>query len=136
MLIGIIFVVTVLMLATYFTVSQVNINSSGSNKARGIAIQAADAGINQFISDITNRKVEIIGATLPLTRNYPVTLSGTTLTVPVSIDYLRVSGTPVKDLEGNNKYTLDAVATPIIACLLYTSPSPRDRTRSRMPSSA
>ena len=28
-----------------------------------------------------------------------------------------------------------AIATPS-ACLLYTSPSPRDRTRSRMPSSA
>ena len=26
--------------------------------------------------------------------------------------------------------------TPAAACLLYTSPSPRDRTRSRMPSSA
>ena len=26
--------------------------------------------------------------------------------------------------------------TPFEACLLYTSPSPRDRTRSRMPSSA
>ena len=26
--------------------------------------------------------------------------------------------------------------TDIICCLLYTSPSPRDRTRSRMPSSA
>ena len=25
---------------------------------------------------------------------------------------------------------------PFIPCLLYTSPSPRDRTRSRMPSSA
>src|SRR5664280_1336983 len=25
---------------------------------------------------------------------------------------------------------------PVVACLLYTSPSPRDRTRSRMPSSA
>ena len=25
---------------------------------------------------------------------------------------------------------------PTLACLLYTSPSPRDRTRSRMPSSA
>ena len=25
---------------------------------------------------------------------------------------------------------------PVAACLLYTSPSPRDRTRSRMPSSA
>ena len=29
-----------------------------------------------------------------------------------------------------------AVGHPIISCLLYTSPSPRDRTRSRMPSSA
>ena len=27
-------------------------------------------------------------------------------------------------------------ATPHMGCLLYTSPSPRDRTRSRMPSSA
>ena len=27
-------------------------------------------------------------------------------------------------------------ADPITGCLLYTSPSPRDRTRSRMPSSA
>ena len=31
----------------------------------------------------------------------------------------------------------DALATPeFVICLLYTSPSPRDRTRSRMPSSA
>ena len=27
-------------------------------------------------------------------------------------------------------------SAPVKACLLYTSPSPRDRTRSRMPSSA
>ena len=27
-------------------------------------------------------------------------------------------------------------ASKVVACLLYTSPSPRDRTRSRMPSSA
>ena len=31
---------------------------------------------------------------------------------------------------------LAAEQTPRSACLLYTSPSPRDRTRSRMPSSA
>ena len=30
----------------------------------------------------------------------------------------------------------DRVLGLVIACLLYTSPSPRDRTRSRMPSSA
>ena len=29
-----------------------------------------------------------------------------------------------------------AIVTFIVTCLLYTSPSPRDRTRSRMPSSA
>ena len=32
--------------------------------------------------------------------------------------------------------TSDAVAETYYTCLLYTSPSPRDRTRSRMPSSA
>ena len=30
----------------------------------------------------------------------------------------------------------DSVANKYLICLLYTSPSPRDRTRSRMPSSA
>ena len=29
-----------------------------------------------------------------------------------------------------------ALVTTLLSCLLYTSPSPRDRTRSRMPSSA
>ena len=45
---------------------------------------------------------------------------------------------------GGNKYFIDGVQTPVLklargktyTCLLYTSPSPRDRTRSRMPSSA
>ena len=31
---------------------------------------------------------------------------------------------------------LDVAGFSIVSCLLYTSPSPRDRTRSRMPSSA
>ena len=34
------------------------------------------------------------------------------------------------------RHTPDALAASISDCLLYTSPSPRDRTRSRMPSSA
>ena len=34
-----------------------------------------------------------------------------------------------------NYSTTDAIGT-VNSCLLYTSPSPRDRTRSRMPSSA
>ena len=33
-------------------------------------------------------------------------------------------------------YTDDSIMTIAVACLLYTSPSPRDRSLSRMPSSA
>ena len=33
-------------------------------------------------------------------------------------------------------YDAFATGASVFACLLYTSPSPRDRTRSRMPSSA
>src|SRR5664280_3087100 len=39
-------------------------------------------------------------------------------------------------LAHNFFYTLLDAQTKIEICLLYTSPSPRDRTRSRMPSSA
>ena len=35
-----------------------------------------------------------------------------------------------------NKLNVKVDAGEIYVCLLYTSPSPRDRTRSRMPSSA
>ena len=35
-----------------------------------------------------------------------------------------------------DKYKLNTICTSGSCCLLYTSPSPRDRTRSRMPSSA
>ena len=42
-----------------------------------------------------------------------------------NIDFKSIVG--VKDANGKDQY---------LHCLLYTSPSPRDRTRSRMPSSA
>ena len=63
-------------------------------------------------------------------------------------NYLALRGAPVDDMEFVEQFGLD----PSVAytsklndvmlekvyndCLLYTSPSPRDRTRSRMPSSA
>ena len=39
-------------------------------------------------------------------------------------------------VEPDNLNNQDAAAISVEPCLLYTSPSPRDRTRSRMPSSA
>ena len=52
-----------------------------------------------------------------------------------SINILRL----ISELEGVyqlTKYMAYDDDNAIITCLLYTSPSPRDRTRSRMPSSA
>ena len=43
-----------------------------------------------------------------------------------------VTGTGIKHDGGS----MSPDATQVTGCLLYTSPSPRDRTRSRMPSSA
>ena len=39
-------------------------------------------------------------------------------------------------LDQHKEINLSDPKEPNIICLLYTSPSPRDRTRSRMPSSA
>ena len=56
-----------------------------------------------------------------------------------SIDfYTKVLGMQLLRTSDNPeyKYSLAFVGYGPEACLLYTSPSPRDRTRSRMPSSA
>ena len=47
----------------------------------------------------------------------------------------RAAHNPMKELEETVTFTR-AMITDIQACLLYTSPSPRDRQKSRMPSSA
>ena len=42
----------------------------------------------------------------------------------------------IDDAHAEIDMTLTSPGCPVAPCLLYTSPSPRDRTRSRMPSSA
>ena len=49
------------------------------------------------------------------------------------IDFILTAKKPMGNLEGQ---VTDADTAQSLSCLLYTSPSPRDRTRSRMPSSA
>ena len=67
----------------------------------------------------------------------------TTLISDVSCNGLSDGSASVTVVGGTTAYTFawdngetTATATMLNACLLYTSPSPRDRTRSRMPSSA
>ena len=53
------------------------------------------------------------------------------------IDIIQIPFTPDYLLEPPQALQVPVpVTTQIGVCLLYTSPSPRDRTRSRMPSSA
>ena len=50
-----------------------------------------------------------------------------------------VPGLPGQKVNGNSGPAVDPIETivfPGLPCLLYTSPSPRDRQKSRMPSSA
>ena len=54
--------------------------------------------------------------------------------VGASKDLKKTSSIVMKYLQ-NNGYKVYPV-NPTISCLLYTSPSPRDREKSRMPSSA
>ena len=42
----------------------------------------------------------------------------------------------IRNAGGNQIKVIDSNTIQTSGCLLYTSPSPRDRTRSRMPSSA
>ena len=62
--------------------------------------------------------------------NYPVNLS----IIPLIAAWSAGNKIILKPSE-ISKNTADVIEQ-LIACLLYTSPSPRDRTRSRMPSSA
>ena len=45
-------------------------------------------------------------------------------------------GTVATVVQGDNQHQITTGTPNKLTCLLYTSPSPRDRTRSRMPSSA
>ena len=53
-----------------------------------------------------------------------------------AIPNYNVMGVCKSALEASVKYLARDLGAKQISCLLYTSPSPRDRTRSRMPSSA
>ena len=49
---------------------------------------------------------------------------------------LSISWEAISDWDMDQKIEQDKTILLFLPCLLYTSPSPRDRTRSRMPSSA
>ena len=86
--------------------------------------------------DVNNLIVEVSG-TPDYTLDY--TLNGNPTTISSSnssINLGNTSGVYILTALNDNDCGVSLDATQTITCLLYTSPSPRDRTRSRMPSSA
>ena len=82
-----------------------------------------------------NQYLEHMGQTAPnvLSMPYETIMDGRQLPDPVNYGLLRIIAP--------DDAPVDPLKRPFLvvdprACLLYTSPSPRDRTRSRMPSSA
>ena len=66
-----------------------------------------------------------------------ITITGHGLTTGDNVLYSKDENTnPLPGLIDGTRYWVRKVDADTIDCLLYTSPSPRDRTRSRMPSSA
>ena len=68
-------------------------------------------------------------------------LAGSEKVIPAAIEVVDIAGLVKGASEGEglgNKFLahIREVDAIVQVCLLYTSPSPRDRTRSRMPSSA
>ena len=70
--------------------------------------------------------------------NSALSTDGRGLVRAVDFEFVdNASGSNASDIGAFELQTTDPLSIPlVVVCLLYTSPSPRDRTRSRMPSSA
>ena len=85
--------------------------------------------------------VAALGAALPepvqqrLAALVPVEGQVAVVVVVVEAEVPRLDGAATGDVDGRVRL-LDRLGPQVDVCLLYTSPSPRDRPRSRMPSSA
>ena len=87
-------------------------------------------GIYTAIDLVLDHPMTIIGET-------GATLDGQSegYILKIMADSIRIRG--LRLINAGKSYTKDYAAIYVFkSCLLYTSPSPRDRTRSRMPSSA
>ena len=93
---------------------------------------------NAVYSGATTATLSITGATAGMGgTQYQVVVTGTVAPAATSsVATLTVNTAPAITAQPGNTTVTAGGNTSFSVCLLYTSPSPRDRTRSRMPSSA
>ena len=86
-----------------------------------------------IISGAKNAAVAILPATLLINGVCTIDNLPNISDVKIYCDILQDIGAKIT---WNNEHEITIDTTEVNSCLLYTSPSPRDRCRSRMPSSA
>ena len=110
----------------------------------GTALGPHGVNIGQFVQQFNDRTKELMGTTVPVVisvyndRSFDFIIKSPPAAVLLkqAAGIAKGSGSPKADKVG--KVTTEQLKeiAKTKSCLLYTSPSPRDRTRSRMPSSA
>ena len=117
--------------------------SFGAGESATVDLTLSDVDTNS--SDYADFVTAVNDAIAAYTGPGMLTFDGTTLTFTADADGDMMTGLTIDlDLtndafvEGTETFTVDLSnpTSPTGVCLLYTSPSPRDRQKSRMPSSA
>ena len=100
-----------------------------------VSVQGDENGIIFYESNLIDTTSEY----LPPSGRLKVTQTGTNARAVSKYNWFSLGGSPIitqlEWLSGGDP-SKSTVMRVLLGCLLYTSPSPRDRTRSRMPSSA
>ena len=93
----------------------------------------AMAGLKNVFGDLFNKKELMRAAVLMVGARLTGATPGQALAIAGQQYLNRIDAQSANDMKLHNDLIKNGKYNP---CLLYTSPSPRDRTRSRMPSSA
>ena len=88
----------------------------------------------RFVYEGSWSAVQLRKSVINVSKNFLTTCQSMEMAMDAIFQYGRLSVAGVSELRGNGQLINKEVL--LKCCLLYTSPSPRDRTRSRMPSSA
>ena len=109
-------------------------NDYGTSRPTGGAFVSLDPGTGPDDTSVWIANVNNMQYT-PTAGTYAPTTGVMTLTLPTA-QYTPTTGTTYDPATGQMTLAFATNHGLAVGCLLYTSPSPRDRTRSRMPSSA
>ena len=112
--------------ASVKNITNVELINMKERQEKIVSLTAYDASFAHIL-DEAGVEMVLVGDSLGMV------VQGQNSTVPVTIDEMAYHS---KIVSRGLKRSLLVTDMPFMSCLLSTSPSPRDRTRSRMPSSA